>query len=174
MFCYCVGVVCTSDAFHSKIRNDSSDQECVCVFVVCIYIYIYTLNIYICMCASILNMQYNYILIWWRAESMMVMNLLALFSTAMFCDPNIKSHPNHFGHGLIIQFNVVHWSWVSWWIGSWIRILEFKAFLMKGSIRRISNHQGIIGWNKIRSKWCRWYSGNQHRVGSLFYRIRFI
>ena len=31
MLCCCVGVFCTSDAFHSKIRNDSSDQVCVSV-----------------------------------------------------------------------------------------------------------------------------------------------
>ena len=28
VLCCCVGVFCTSDAFHSKIRNDSSDQVC--------------------------------------------------------------------------------------------------------------------------------------------------
>ena len=26
VFCCCVGVSCTSDAFHCKIRNDSADQ----------------------------------------------------------------------------------------------------------------------------------------------------
>ena len=29
VLCFCVGVFCTSDAFHNKIRNDSSDQVCV-------------------------------------------------------------------------------------------------------------------------------------------------
>ena len=29
MLCFCVGVFCTSDAFHNKIHNDSSDQVCV-------------------------------------------------------------------------------------------------------------------------------------------------
>ena len=40
MLCCCVGVFCTSDAFHCKIRNDSSDQVCmfvmVCDKVVCV------------------------------------------------------------------------------------------------------------------------------------------
>ena len=29
VLCFCVGVFCTSYAFHNKIRNDSSDQVCV-------------------------------------------------------------------------------------------------------------------------------------------------
>ena len=31
-----VGVFCTYDTFHIKIRNDSSEQVCVCVCVVCV------------------------------------------------------------------------------------------------------------------------------------------
>ena len=37
MLC-CCWCFCTSDAFHSKIRNDSSDQVCVPAYL-CIYIY---------------------------------------------------------------------------------------------------------------------------------------
>ena len=36
MLC-CCWCFCTSDAFHSKIRNDSSDQVCVPAYL-CIYI----------------------------------------------------------------------------------------------------------------------------------------